>query len=1249
MVAPIRTPQARGVKCDLCKKILTLATWLDQTKLAKNVEDAQTVLNLVGQHSKNECPCIPKNIENLLVGSTHFEIHRLIAKRLDNSVHKVQYEHSKTFQEQAKRQKATINDCPTSRHDSRFKMYACYNDKKHNELSKMQLKHLTMALDYWKTAMDDQANPFNTKLALRLGLTHHVVYSCYLFKYYKLLDYQLKSANLLLNLFKSIEGVTANAVLHAYYLVVKSLLDCAQINLARQYLKQATKSTNYHDKTNYESILLTCAFCELSLVENEDGHEVLDELARLVYIQPSDKLQHYYARTLAISIIIKYIHHYLARSDNCSEFFHAYRYASAIIRRCYESSFELVMLEKEVKQQNGQTEATSQDQMLDHSWIRFAICDFVFSIFDQLSNFYIRAGLPECLELLYNGLNLIAYRNGSHYWQTRMSIIGAKFDLLCDKHQHAESKLDSMSHIIGHTNNPNLMSLLRLDLEVNLLALLEHKQTAINHEVPMDLLQRIKTCKTSLLDKLAGIEFYDCKAGSHYKLERNLDDSNNLVVFGGHFGDLSLRTLKIATQTKLRSPDTSCAADLLIDLGTQLSGMSLRTLEYSECHVLLEILLSLAEVHKSEQILLDSTSLSSVFLTKESNLDTVSSQLSLLTINGNATKKRSTRAMSKITKLSMARHSKRRGSYNVACKLNETLRHFDIIEALKNFSSLTPEEMVVTYLRNSEPNPDYLLYRQAQELMICFRLKEENTNHDQLLYHFCESATSNTMRYRWMMYEEQQNSPYDQTTPIKCSSTNTRNLSFHNSPEDQEKVIKSWKRSMLDDLRLIQFKYIFCSKTLREHLLIVSYDSENIPIYAHVTNSLSEDEPTMPTKLATKIEEAKKTLFLSNQQTRSDTRQKLEIELGAILNDFENKWLGPFRFLLCSKITDLSYKNLVEKITEEILHINKEHICTSIGALKCMIENAALLSRGEFCQMISSIFNHAPGYNELRDSFNKWLKMIELHVAAKGRDSNKISFLQKLTRGQIGLILDKDLETIPFESLPIVRIQKQGMFRVPSLRLFNAIASRYCGMVKVDVDETIYILDPASNLAKTRERFEKKLRSHTCWHGVISCPPKTDDLEQWLREKEVYIFIGHGAGTAYYNKLCKGRGLSAMPSVKSLSIVMGCSSGRLLAEGPKLESFGISWVFILRGSPSYVGLLWDVTDTDIDRFLDSLLAKWMGPDWKEPTSGDDSNLCIPITDAVARVRHVCKLELLVGSTPVVYGLPVWCRTAPFEL
>jgi len=59
-----------------------------------------------------------------------------------------------------------------------------------------------------------------------------------------------------------------------------------------------------------------------------------------------------------------------------------------------------------------------------------------------------------------------------------------------------------------------------------------------------------------------------------------------------------------------------------------------------------------------------------------------------------------------------------------------------------------------------------------------------------------------------------------------------------------------------------------------------------------------------------------------------------------------------------------------------------------------------------------------------------------------------------------------------------------------------------------------------------------------------------------------------------------------------------------------------------------VGNLWDVTDREIDRFLESCLRRWFS----------DSNC--DLAEAVRAGRSACKLVFLTGAAPVVYGIPV---------
>lgn len=81
--------------------------------------------------------------------------------------------------------------------------------------------------------------------------------------------------------------------------------------------------------------------------------------------------------------------------------------------------------------------------------------------------------------------------------------------------------------------------------------------------------------------------------------------------------------------------------------------------------------------------------------------------------------------------------------------------------------------------------------------------------------------------------------------------------------------------------------------------------------------------------------------------------------------------------------------------------------------------------------------------------------------------------------------------------------------------------------------------------------------------------------------------------------------------------------------------------------------LWDVTDKDIDRLSDKVLRDFgLGDGAALATSargrtGAGIGSGVPrltIAQAVASSRNECKLRYLTGAAPVVYGLPVICRS-----
>jgi len=67
---------------------------------------------------------------------------------------------------------------------------------------------------------------------------------------------------------------------------------------------------------------------------------------------------------------------------------------------------------------------------------------------------------------------------------------------------------------------------------------------------------------------------------------------------------------------------------------------------------------------------------------------------------------------------------------------------------------------------------------------------------------------------------------------------------------------------------------------------------------------------------------------------------------------------------------------------------------------------------------------------------------------------------------------------------------------------------------------------------------------------------------------------------------------------------------------------------VMLGRACVVGNLWDVTDREIDRYLEATLRNWF------------SDGSCDLVQATQAGRSACKLQFLIGAAPVVYGIPV---------
>nr|XP_031538710.1 separin [Vicugna pacos] len=240
-------------------------------------------------------------------------------------------------------------------------------------------------------------------------------------------------------------------------------------------------------------------------------------------------------------------------------------------------------------------------------------------------------------------------------------------------------------------------------------------------------------------------------------------------------------------------------------------------------------------------------------------------------------------------------------------------------------------------------------------------------------------------------------------------------------------------------------------------------------------------------------------------------------------------------------------------------------------------------------------------------------------------------------QGQMGpsskhlvLVLDKDLQKLPWESMPSLRALP--VTRLPSFRFllsYSIIKQSGASSVLsqgVDPRSTFYVLNPHNNLSNTEEQFRAHFSSEAGWKGVVGEVPSPEQVQAALTEHDLYIYAGHGAGARFLD----GQAVLRL-SCRAVALLFGCSSAALAVHG-NLEGAGIVLKYIMAGCPLFLGNLWDVTDRDIDRYTEALLQSWLG-------AGPGA----PLLYYVNQARQAPRLKYLIGAAPVAYGLPVSLR------
>lgn len=387
-----------------------------------------------------------------------------------------------------------------------------------------------------------------------------------------------------------------------------------------------------------------------------------------------------------------------------------------------------------------------------------------------------------------------------------------------------------------------------------------------------------------------------------------------------------------------------------------------------------------------------------------------------------------------------------------------------------------------------------------------------------------------------------------------------------------------------------------------------------------------------------------------------EERYRLDEELSQLLHDFEDVYFRPI--LREELLRFSSQEDEEETLRSGDLSARFEAACaidSEIRASSSERSSLECLKDLTVVQLKEELRNLGFAQHELR-SLRKSQLLDLLHETLQAKimpSKEKPTDSHLPSEDCTFLILDENLHRLPLEGM--VSLRQKVVCRLPSLPF--AIASMHIRTLGrndispyvIDPSVVKYVIDPESNLTSTRERISSVLssaaeRNGWDWEGCIGKTPSKEFMHDILQQQQgLYLYFGHGAGESFFSR----GDIDDFASKHSNSwrcsavVLMGCSSGELktvngqygaMSGNPiHFEPEGVALSYLCAGAPCVVANLWDVTDYDIDRFSISFL--------KGLFRGSRMTLGQSVTSS----RDACKLKYLVGTAPIIYGIPVTIR------
>ncbi|CAG2167509.1 unnamed protein product [Oppiella nova] len=1254
-------------RCQLFADIVSAAVWVHGVRADSRVA-ADSVLEMLTRHMLDGCTCVALSSTYLLIGNTHLERFLLNVNDFERKVDSEE----KTSQ--------TTTDCNNSHNPAINDIHVQKDSKLDSnvmpELVDMKnvsallapvdeaVDHWSLALasdnvsallapvdeavDHWSLALasDVKSRVLSEEIVVKMRLYYNLYSVIEIYGFYKRFSSRFKATKLLNEFITQCSNKYSEMALIANYYLVTNYIHLGALRKAKASLIQITSSSS---ASAYQSMpdsfgksLNLLAKCELNLMSGrpERAAKTLQLFLESDYLLKLT-INRYYIKGLTLMLATKFTSQQFNFSKNFREFLEPIQMSVCILKRWHPWLSP--------NRANNENVINSGD--VDPLWYRYGVMSFAFDALTLSTNFYINIEIPSDSFHYYNSLLRLGRRQCATVRLSELLIIGSKLDVICDHKYAAQAKLNNASLILQSTLLSSDSSVFSSDSIVSSISP-QTKQPntglrdARHQSLPIDPQIDIKSADCSA--DVHPSEYDDCEhnhMSSAWEvkqklrnIDNNSDDSSEDSILERDKLEVDIKEYEEAVNTCHRitiSQTYSYGERLSQSNLLYLNAFSMFALYLDKHHIKGDKLWVEFNSSRFESVGDLSCHSPQVLTPPRAN--------PLKSMAPKAPKHRAfknTEIEDYVTALSNKLYDESKSS--TSCQTSDTnifgsknnLKLFEMDSEMRSLSvsdlnsatNLKSDVIVADVFSKPKSKPKSIVNKRTTRSSS--KLNENILNIDEKSSKRLKSSSNKSSKGK--------------TSEVSDSA---KDLQFVDL-EELDDVFEQ-KLVISDETKVFSKEDSYDLQSIVALLktgfgLMASHPSCKLYVSIHklLAQIYSMEEMVNESFVGYHYCETNDFNYRSNasitnrdRETFWNLRHSLDDELSLLLRSVEETWFGAFRGILLGQIQSKRYEQMCNTLMAYIMNLaqNDGLVCNSKSLFKVMVESLPSLKYHEYKVAMKTLFN-SPSDDLILKCFEKYEQLFCEFFPI----DNKEEVFTTYGLSPVGLILDKSLQKFPFESLPTLQAYNQSIFRTPSLRILSLMYNTFKDNIYskgVDESSVYYVVNPSDNLEKTQDFFKESFMARSEWNGVIGRVPQPNELKNALNSADTYIYFGHGAGGTYFRTIPDG--LDGC-HINCASIVMGCSSGRLTSEGKHLEPYGAAHRFIMNGCPCYVGVLWDVTDKDIDKFSDQLLTYWFSK-WKPEVNDTKRKTNVSIATAVSMSRKVCRLKALIGAATVVYG------------